>query len=162
MAVLPTSTLKQQINFHEEFHTDCISGMHSTHLYFLRDFGFRREVGEMYAPPGYYAAYSGNSLPTFRENLSVPSWRVKKSKHRTKNRIYWTLKMKERGCAEKSVRMYHYMMRNIPEQCRYLAHFLPTATDNNSMWQRRTCEVAVVTDPLTQLPESIKYNEIIL
>jgi len=29
---------------------------------------------------GYYAAYSGNSLPTFRDNLSVPSSRVKKSK----------------------------------------------------------------------------------
>jgi hypothetical protein len=28
---------------------------------------------------GYYAAISRNSLPTFRENLSVPSARVKKS-----------------------------------------------------------------------------------
>jgi hypothetical protein len=26
---------------------------------------------------GYYAAYSGNSVPTFRYNLSVPSSRVK-------------------------------------------------------------------------------------
>ena len=29
---------------------------------------------------GYYAAYSGNSPPTFRDNLLVPSARVKKSK----------------------------------------------------------------------------------
>jgi hypothetical protein len=29
---------------------------------------------------GYYAAYISNSLPTFRDNLSVPSGRVKKSK----------------------------------------------------------------------------------
>ena len=28
---------------------------------------------------GYYAASSGNRLPTFRDNLSVPSSRVKKS-----------------------------------------------------------------------------------
>ena len=28
---------------------------------------------------GYYEAYSSNSLPTFRDNLSVPSSRLKKS-----------------------------------------------------------------------------------
>ena len=38
---------------------------------------FRREVDENCAPLGYYAAYSGNSLPTFRDNLSAPSSRVK-------------------------------------------------------------------------------------
>ena len=31
---------------------------------------------------GYYAALSGNSLPTFQDDLSVPSSRVKKSKKR--------------------------------------------------------------------------------
>ena len=41
---------------------------------------FRREVDETCAPLGYYAAYGGNSLPTFRDNLSVSSSRVKKSK----------------------------------------------------------------------------------
>ena len=38
--------------------------------------GFRREVDEILALLGYYSAYSGNSLPTLRENLSVPSSRV--------------------------------------------------------------------------------------
>ena len=42
--------------------------------------GFRREVVEMRAPMGYYAAYSGDSLPTFWDNLSAPSSRVRKSK----------------------------------------------------------------------------------
>jgi hypothetical protein len=42
--------------------------------------GFRSDVGEIYALLGYYAAYGGNSLPTFRDNLSVPSQRVNKSK----------------------------------------------------------------------------------
>jgi hypothetical protein len=32
-----------------------------------------------YALLGYYAAYGGNSLPTFPDNLSVPSSGVKKS-----------------------------------------------------------------------------------
>jgi len=35
--------------------------------------GFRREVAENGALLGYYAASSGNFLPTFRDNLPVPS-----------------------------------------------------------------------------------------
>ena len=41
--------------------------------------GFRREVDENCVLLGYYAASSGNFLPTFRDNLSVPSSRVKNS-----------------------------------------------------------------------------------
>jgi len=40
--------------------------------------GFRHEVDEFYSLLGYYAASSGNSLPTFRDNLQVPSSRVNK------------------------------------------------------------------------------------
>jgi hypothetical protein len=40
--------------------------------------GFRREVVENCVLLGYYSASSGNSLPTFRVNLSFPSSRVKK------------------------------------------------------------------------------------
>jgi len=38
--------------------------------------GFRRQVDEDCALLGYYAASSGNFLPTFRDNLSVSSLRV--------------------------------------------------------------------------------------
>jgi len=38
--------------------------------------GFRREVGENCILLGSYATSSGNSLPTFRDNVSVPSCRV--------------------------------------------------------------------------------------
>jgi hypothetical protein len=41
--------------------------------------GFRRGVDESCALLGYYAASSDNSLPAFRDNLSIPSSRVKKS-----------------------------------------------------------------------------------
>jgi hypothetical protein len=41
--------------------------------------GLRREVGEICALLTYYTALCGNSLPTFRDNLSVPSSTVKKS-----------------------------------------------------------------------------------
>ena len=37
----------------------------------------RREVDENYALLGFYAARSGNSLPTFRDNLSVPPSTIK-------------------------------------------------------------------------------------
>jgi hypothetical protein len=39
--------------------------------------GFRRDVDEICALLGYYAASCGNCLPTFRGNISVPSSRVK-------------------------------------------------------------------------------------
>jgi len=42
--------------------------------------GFRREIDESCALLGHYAASSGNSLPTFRDNLSVPSSRVQNKK----------------------------------------------------------------------------------
>jgi hypothetical protein len=35
--------------------------------------GFRRDVDEICALLGYYAASNGNHLPTFRDNVSVPS-----------------------------------------------------------------------------------------
>jgi len=42
---------------------------------------FCRDTDDTCALLGNYAAYSGNSLPTFRGNLSVPSSSVKKSKY---------------------------------------------------------------------------------
>jgi hypothetical protein len=45
---------------------------------------FRPDVDEICALVGYFLGYyealSGNSVPTFRDNLTVPSSRVKKSK----------------------------------------------------------------------------------
>ena len=57
--------------------------------------GFRREVNEICALLGYYSTYSGNSLPKFSGNLSVPSSRVKESKEKgfltPENRTYITV-----------------------------------------------------------------------
>jgi hypothetical protein len=50
-------------------------------------------------PLGYYGASSGNFLPTFRDNLSVPSSGFKNPK----------------GCPETSVRNYLYWSRHNPE-----------------------------------------------
>jgi hypothetical protein len=44
---------------------------------FLCDLRLSREADENCSLLGYYAASSGNSLPTFRNNLSVPSSSVK-------------------------------------------------------------------------------------
>jgi hypothetical protein len=40
--------------------------------------GFRHDVDEICALLGYYAATNGNSLRTFRDNVSVQYLRVKK------------------------------------------------------------------------------------
>jgi hypothetical protein len=41
---------------------------------------FRRDLDEICALLGYYSASSDNPLPTFRDNISVSSSTVKKSK----------------------------------------------------------------------------------
>jgi hypothetical protein len=64
---------------------------------------------------GYYAAYTGNSLPPFQNNLSVLSPRIKKY---MKNWVSWLLKMGPIGCPETSVRNCHYMTSNTPEERR--------------------------------------------
>jgi hypothetical protein len=46
---------------------------------------FRRKVPANYTLLGYYAASSGNFLPTFRDNLSVPAVGFKNRKERFLN-----------------------------------------------------------------------------
>jgi hypothetical protein len=73
--------------------------------------GFHRDVDEICALLEYYAAFSGSSVPTFRNNLSVPSSSVK-----TFKKISWPLKMGPICCPETSVENYHSTLRNIPEE----------------------------------------------
>jgi len=54
-----------------------LMGVHSCHHCLIS--GFCRDAFEICSIPRYYAAYSGSFLPTFRDNLFVPSSRVKKS-----------------------------------------------------------------------------------
>jgi hypothetical protein len=42
--------------------------------------GFRRDYDEIYSLLEYYAASNGNALPTFRDNVAVPSSRIMTSK----------------------------------------------------------------------------------
>jgi len=58
----------------------------------------------------YHAAYSGNLLQTFRDNIPVPLSSVKKSK------AIWISRRFEMGsvvCPETSVRNYHFTLCNI-------------------------------------------------
>ena len=71
--------------------------------------GVRFEVDKNCALLGYYAASSGNLLPTFRDNFSVPSSGVKSPKR---------LKMEPISCPETSVRNNHY-----PKKSTVLSHF---------------------------------------
>jgi hypothetical protein len=53
--------------------------------------GFRRDVNDICAVLGYYAASNGNPLSTFRDNVSVPFSRVKKSKKKSKKTYFGLL-----------------------------------------------------------------------
>jgi hypothetical protein len=62
-----------------------------------------KNIGHICALLGYYAASNGNPSPTFRDNVSVPSSRVKKSQKsadlisiaaKALNHKYWALYMK--------------------------------------------------------------------
>jgi len=55
---------------------------------------FSRQIDEICALQGYYAEYSGISLPTFRDSLQ------------------WG----PTGCPETSARNYHYTLRNVPAE----------------------------------------------
>ena len=55
---------------------------------------------------GNYTTYSGNSLQTLQDNLSVPSSRVKNPKRPI-------------SCPKTSVKNYQYRLHNFPEQSRY-------------------------------------------
>jgi hypothetical protein len=79
----------------------------------LRQFRLPWRSGEICTLSRYYAEFSGNSFPTFRETLFVPFSAVKKSKK--KPWISWFLKMGLIRCPDMSVRNYNYTLRNIPE-----------------------------------------------
>ena len=77
---------------------------------------FRRDVPEICALLGYYAALSGSSVPTFQENLSVPSSRVKKFFLGLPDR-----KMGPIGSPGTSIQNHRSTLRNIPEERSYIA-----------------------------------------
>jgi hypothetical protein len=64
---------------------------------------FRHEVNENFDILGYYAASSGNFLPKFQDDLSVPS-------------SFSTLEYRTERLPQTFVRNYHYSLRNKPEE----------------------------------------------
>jgi len=62
---------------------------------------------------GHYAASSGNFLPTFRENIFVPSSGFKNPRIPLDS---WSLELEPTGFYETPVRNYHYSLRNDPEE----------------------------------------------
>jgi hypothetical protein len=95
--------------------------------------GFRREVGENCALLRCYAACSGNSLQMFRDNLSVPSSKVKVLS-----------KFRPKGYPETSVWIYHYTLRNITEEeSSHLLGFLTLEEGTNRLSRNVGAELQV-------------------
>jgi hypothetical protein len=72
--------------------------------------GFRRDVLDIGALLGYYAAWSGKSLPKFRDNLSAQPSRLLKT------------------VPKRLLRNYHYTLSNIPEEHR--SHIMKALEDS--------------------------------
>jgi len=80
---------------------DSVLGARWGQEFFCKNSGFHREVDENCALLGFYAACSDNSVLTFRDNLMGPIFQ---------GREFLV------GYPETSMRNYHYMMRNSPEE----------------------------------------------
>ena len=72
---------------------------------------FHCGVVEAFAILGWYAAFIGSCLATFRDSLFVPSSKTSQSKNND-----WPLKMGRIGSPETSVNNYPRMLRNIPQE----------------------------------------------
>jgi len=71
--------------------------------------GFRREVDENCTVLGYYAAF----MIIITDVMGQPDGTIFKGQE-SKN--YWPFKMGPIGCTKKSLRSYHYTLRNGPEE----------------------------------------------
>ena len=76
---LSTSVLKHMNTWNQESSLGTVTRWQTGQLryYSLHDFRLLPQVDENCVLLGYYATSSGNSLPTFRDNLSLPSSRGK-------------------------------------------------------------------------------------
>ena len=81
---------------------------------------------------GFYAAWSGSSLSTFWNNLSVPSSVVKQSKF---SWTAWPLKKAPMGCPETSTTKYHSAVLKIREDRRYNLTARRKPEIVQSLWQ---------------------------
>jgi len=79
---------------------------HETNI-FCATSSFRLEEDKICAPLGYYAARIGNSVSTFRDNLSVPFLRVSDSRG---------LKDETDRLSRTSVKNCHYSLLSTPEK----------------------------------------------
>ena len=84
----------------------------SVYLVWQRIFACTSSNFEICVLLGYYQASCGDCLPTFRDNISIPSLRVKSPSR----------KMGPIRCPETSVKNYHTTARNTPEERRFLQH----------------------------------------
>jgi hypothetical protein len=69
--------------------------------------GFRRDVDEIRGLLGNYTASCGNYIPTFRDNVSIPSSRVKIPSRKAflSYSVSWPVKMGPIRCPETSVKI---------------------------------------------------------
>jgi hypothetical protein len=76
----------------------------------------QRVVFEICALLGYYAAYNGNSFPTFSYYLSGCVFKVKEIQKENLLGFFLPLNKRPLGSTKTSARKYYYTLRNIQEE----------------------------------------------
>lgn len=110
---------------------------------------FRSELYEVFTLLCFYAAYSGNYLPTCQDTLSVPSSGVKKSV------IYRHLKVEPIVCTETAGRNYHYTLRSNPGEPRSELNVLVYRSFANCIRHPTECRMITNGDSRKMWPESV-------
>jgi hypothetical protein len=116
--------------------------------------GFRRDLDVICGLLGNYTASCGNYLPTFRDNVSVPSSSYWLLSHRTVTYPallpsflvtgflsfleYWPMKMGPTRCPETSVNNYHTTPCNYPKDHR-LQYPLVCLCSMELLWDTWSC-----------------------
>ena len=102
------------IHKHTNTHTHTHTHTHTPKTHSCVISGFRRGSDDTCVLLDYYETSSGNFLPMFRVNPSLPSFGVKNPQDLLDS---WPLKMEPIGCPETSVRIYNYPPPNYSEEC---------------------------------------------
>jgi hypothetical protein len=125
--------------------------------------GFRRDVDEICALLGHYSALSGSSVPPFRDNLSVPSSRVKKSDFfnledgtdrlsRNAGNYQSTLRKIPEEQRPQSCIKLHIFMGQKPRESPVILHYVKHNTTANKRHSLRNCRKSIHWMALELLP----------
>jgi hypothetical protein len=96
---------------------------------------------------GYYTALNGNPLPTFWDNILVPSSRVKKSK---KNGIWYTITIRRCIITQKNTDLISITAKSSNHESKTVSKFI--------FWDVMSCNLVTGSNYMVSCPRSAIYR----